>query len=185
MCPLFAFHRCLSGCIWGDPVDHIVRPPAFYRSVVFWLGLFVFSFLVWAWADSWKTMTMVYRPQLVEGAIMREACDEGLLFEDGKFVLHRARVETRVPWLKVRREPLVYQREKGEFAWWMARLNTGVDRDDELVSIKCDRLEVPMWGIVAAYANLWAGALAWLRRRWWRLAGGIGMGEMAGDGAVM
>ena len=50
-----------------------VKPKPLYRSLTFWLGIFVMAFIVWAWRDSLRAFTRfryghVYLSQAGSGA---------------------------------------------------------------------------------------------------------------------
>jgi hypothetical protein len=149
-----------------------VLKPALHRWPLFLLGLFVFTFLVWAWADSMKHGTIVYRVKYVEvGRGHRLVHDEGVSLDGGRLMIYGARVKTREPQLSEGVEPLTFRRGAATAGgrWFAKPVSERVQNDDmKEATIIWHWLGVPMWEIVGCYLVLWGGVLWWRLRRWRR-----------------
>jgi hypothetical protein len=157
----------------------------FHRSILFWLGLFVLSFLVWAWADSRKNFTLwSYQP----------APDRSLTIMHGGSSLNFSTVsilptQQVVTLLSHPFGPSGYSRVtprgKVRAAWlraptWEVRLDPGSSGEVHSLGMgtasmplyvtppaRNTWLRIPHWLIIALYLPLWLGLSAW---RAWKIA---------------
>jgi hypothetical protein len=158
-----------------------VKPPALYRSPLFWLGTFVLVFLVWVWADSMRAGTSATRGLVLEGARKpgqvtpeRAYFHDGMNLNAGRIVLAFTRVTNPQPHVTVRYDPGIFFRFPAGPRWSLRPIDPeSHEVGMKLATVRYYRVDVPMWGIVASYLGFAAVVIAWRRRRWRRTEGGF------------
>jgi hypothetical protein len=158
----------------------IVKPPALYRSPVFWLGAFVLLFLVWVWAGSMRTGRSASRMVVMQGPVSPEKkrrewsyYDDGVMLDGGKLMLVHTSVKDVPSYVTVHYDPVITMSFPAESGSWAGRFRWGPHHDNELdlPAVRRHFVEVSMWGIVGSYLVIAGGIIGWRRRRWRRLAG--------------
>jgi hypothetical protein len=175
--------EALGGRFGGDELRGmiIVKPPALYRSPLFWLGMFVPVFLVWAWGDSMKKRTeFVRRVMFRDVGMPVEVSEDGVFVANGRIVLTWTSVTELLPPVTEFRRPYKYSRHSAVYdRTWFAKPAMLREHDEMWTWAKFIRQQVviPMWLVMAVYLVLWDGVLRWYRRRWRRLAGDVSSGR--------
>ena len=155
--------------------------PVLYRSVVFWLGLFVLVFLGWAWASSLKVGRTIMRDLVLEGPripgqSLRERAfySDGASLNDGRIVLAYTRVADLQPHVTLRYARSIVLRFPAGPRWALGQVDGGSSHGSamKLATVRHFRLDVPVGGVVGRYLLLGVGIIAWRRRRWRRFASG-------------
>ena len=152
-----------------------------WRSVWFWVGLWVLAFLVWIWVGSYKQAPQVAFPiaRDMPGARYRSA-DWEVMLQRGTVVVVRS-IDSNAPaGMTVRREmPTVSILLKGSTpagrSWWGKRqwlrapYVTGRDPFAGMSTV-VRAWWFPFGVVVLAHVVVWVGAMWWwqrrMRRRW-------------------
>jgi hypothetical protein len=147
--------------------------PALHRSAVFWLGVFVLGFLMWAWVSSYRTGTSLYRIVIIEetGVKPRAVYDEGMNVDSGKILFSGVSVAKPRAHVTVVHEPLSLVRhppEAGDSAP-VFKVRSYHDAEVTMATVQRSHAEVPVWAIVAGYLFPWGAVLVWRTRRWRRV----------------
>ena len=155
--------------------------PAFHRSPLLWVGFFVLMFLGWLWADSRKTTTSMYQVVEIEhvgpgrsimpvGTLFSASYVNGVTLHKGMMFLSYARVAELDAQSRMRRGPLSFMRISPDYHWQVPALGPlNFGDTTHLATVRCYRVRMPMWGVIAGCAIVWGGLLTWRWRRAMRM----------------
>jgi hypothetical protein len=165
-------------------IDDFFDPVPLHRSILFWLGLFVLSFLLWSWADSRRHFTNWIHMPSSEHALSLGTAESALLF--GSFTTLPA---AKPSWFSIppppayptyQRIPLPASRPNPWFCsprWDVSEQTSDrggvIGLDGGSVSkrlfirspLRIVSLSLPYWLLITLYLPAWLGASAWRARR--------------------
>ncbi|WP_035613522.1 hypothetical protein [Haloferula sp. BvORR071] len=169
--------------------------PSLFRSLVFWSGLLVTGFIVWAWGDSARRWCYVRY-----GPVIPSNRDSGLAFYHSQGSLEHFGVTVDTAMYKIHGS----RSGRARFArpgFVTGRLETGegqeaiasgsgagderpldpVTREFSLGRSRGESLLfIPHWCLLLAVLVGWAGLIYWRHRRIGRLMDGVDAGEVEG-----
>lgn len=159
---------------WIPSAVSLSVKPALHRSVVFWLGCFVLLFLVWAWADSRKTVTSASRMSLLitPGAPFGDFHGvylDRVALDGGRILVWWSHATITSSTLHLDSHSMGYMRgPRDAEGVWFAKPTVvrHVDENTAGARVMTYFVEVPMWCVVALYLMGCGGVLVWRRRRW-------------------
>lgn len=155
-----------------------MTPMPLHRSVIFWLGLFILSFLLWLWRDSTSHQTS-YRgyPPGNESLYEFHSRDAMLVLSRKGHHFAGNRVDFRTYRLDL---PPGFKRSQTDSwkvrKWFSSKAFAFYQGDTEIsgMLIPTELVEHRQWSIsygclVLLYATIWLGLSCWRSRRWVKL----------------
>ena len=154
-----------------------------WKSVGFWLGAMVLAFLLWAWGDSMRNVSMGSRSDAIQSITIYSGFSRlGIertqeLFDGWNLSENPTSIPDPYYWDWTREESgglgrRLVLRNEVEHLGWFPRFFRVVDVDDEGTRVM--DLEVPYWMVSGGYSAVWLCGL-FLFRRWqrkWAAQGG-------------
>ena len=174
-----------------DGGDRDVKPGPWWRSVGFWLGLWVLVFLLWVWVDSYSRVPQLSFPVTMDGPGWRlTGAGVEVAVQRGRVVVGQQHVPNPPAGMTTRTlRPRVRYEAAGQGvtgdAWWGTRQFTW-HMDDAGANFNGVRREMQWWWfpfavVVGVYVGAWLLGM-WLWRRWMTRRGKREMGAKGFDG---
>ena len=142
----------------GNAADHYVRP--WYRSRLFWLGLFPLIFMLWAWRDSEEYVTFLsIESKLMVvglGTIQSNVCLEFFSIDHGGGKIFA----NRYPVTDDSGDPY-----KVLLGWGFPKAMEADLIGDDSYDVTYRWINIAWWFIASIYLTLWLTSLCWWQRR--------------------
>lgn len=163
----------------------MLAPKPIHRSVTFWCGIFVITFVCWLWRDSFSHLSGIWVRTAPSGTGMNISSRTSILtlehntspsaVRGGKLHHYRTRMPVDPKW-EVSILPLPAFERGGGFSIdstgprppSFSDVRTHLDLQRRLMTIRPARdwsFMIPHWLILAGVALPWSGALLWRARR--------------------